>query len=36
MFLEIVDLEPRELKKLEMMFGKRLSAFGNIHYQTCV
>lgn len=36
MFLEIVDLEPKELKKLEMMFGKRLSAFRNIHYQTCV
>lgn len=36
MFLEIVDLEPKELKRLEMMFGKRLSAFRNIHYQTCV
>lgn len=36
MFLEIVDLDQRELKKLEMMFGKRLSAFHNIHYQVCV
>ena len=36
MFLEIQNLDQRELKKLEMMFGERLSAFHNIHYQVCV
>ena len=36
MFLSIENLDERELKKLEMMFGNRLSAFYNVHYQVCV
>ena len=36
MFLSIENLEEKELRKLEMMFGKRLSAFQNVHYQVCV
>lgn len=36
MFFSVNDLEPRELKKLELMFGKRLSAFHNPYYQICV
>ena len=33
MFLSIENLDERELRKLEMMFGNRLSAFHNVHYQ---
>lgn len=36
MFLSIEDLSAKELRKLEMTFGKRLSAYQNIHYQMCV
>lgn len=36
MFLSIENLDERELRKLEMMFGNRLSAFYNVHYQVCI
>lgn len=36
MFLSIQDLTEKELKKLEMTFGNRLSAYHNPHYQICV
>ena len=36
MFLSIENLDERELRKLEMMFGNRLSAFHNVHYQVCI
>lgn len=36
MYLTIEGLSERELRKLELMFGKRLNVFQNIHYQTCV
>ena len=36
MFLSIENLDERELRKLEMTFGNRLSAFYNVHYQVCI
>ena len=36
MFLNVDGLDTRELRKLELMFGKRLSAFQNPYYLICV
>ena len=36
MFLSIENLSTSERKKLEMMFGNRLSIYQNPHYQICV
>lgn len=36
MFLNIQDLTEKELRKLEMTFGNRLSAYHNPYYQICV
>lgn len=36
MFLSIENLSTSERRRLEMMFGNRLSAYQNVHYQVCV
>ncbi len=36
MFLNIQDLTEKELRKLELTFGSRLSAYHNPYYQICV
>lgn len=36
MFLNIKDLTEKELRKLELTFGNRLSAYHNPYYLICV